>query len=106
MGLFDFFTGSSNEHHDAVYGGKHQSSFTHEAIAGAAGFEAMKAYEDKCRREGKPDNHAFAKELIAGFACAEIDKLFETKGLDYLDREEAKRKAVKQAESHYKQSYM
>jgi hypothetical protein len=24
--------------------------------------------------------HAFAKELIAGFAGAEVDKLFETKG--------------------------
>lgn len=24
--------------------------------------------------------HAFAKELIAGFAAAEVDKLFETKG--------------------------
>jgi hypothetical protein len=24
--------------------------------------------------------HAFAKELIAGFAAAEVDKIFETKG--------------------------
>jgi hypothetical protein len=26
------------------------------------------------------EQHAFAKELIAGFAAAEVDKLFETKG--------------------------
>ncbi|KAL7748256.1 hypothetical protein RI367_006442 [Sorochytrium milnesiophthora] len=106
MGMFDFFTNSSNEHHKAVYGGEHKSSFTHEAIAGAAGFEAMKAYEDKCRREGQPESHAFAKEMLAGFASAEVDKLFETKGLDYLDREEAKRKAVQQAHRYYEEQYM
>jgi hypothetical protein len=30
--------------------------------------------------------HAFAKELIAGFAGAEVDKLFETKGMSFLTR--------------------
>ncbi|KAL7751846.1 hypothetical protein RI367_002846 [Sorochytrium milnesiophthora] len=106
MGLFDFFTGSSNEHHEAVYGGKHHSSFSHEAIAGAAGFEAMKAYENHCRANGQPVSHSFAKEMIAGFAAAEVDKLFETKGLDYLDREEAKQKAIRAAETHYNNQYM
>jgi hypothetical protein len=37
------------------------------------------------------------KELLAGFAAAEVDKLVETKGLDYIDREKAKRHAVAQA---------
>jgi hypothetical protein len=31
-------------------------------------------------RTGTDIQHAFAKELIAGFASAEVDKLFETKG--------------------------
>ena len=29
----------------------------------------------------------FAKELLAGFVGAEVDKLVETKGLDYVDAE-------------------
>ena len=37
------------------------------------------------------------KEMLAGFAAAEVDKLFETKGLDYLDREKAKQMAVHQS---------
>jgi Protein of unknown function (DUF3759) len=40
-----------------------------------ASFEAIKAWEDHQRREGKTVSHGFAKELLAGFAGAEIDKL-------------------------------
>ncbi len=61
-----------------------------------------------------------AKEIIAGFAAAEVDKLFETKGesitgfdrtelttgLDAFDREEAKRHARRQAEQALDQSGM
>lgn len=39
---------------------------------------------------GKPVSHAFAKEVLAGFAGAEVDKLAETKGMDEYDRERAK----------------
>lgn len=63
----------------------------------------MRAYEQHEQREGKPANHALAKELIAGFAGAEVDKLFETKGLDYIDREKAKRHAQQQATYAYDQ---
>ncbi len=57
----------------------------------------MKAYEDHVRRTGQQVSHPLMKELLAGFAAAEVDKLFETKGLDYLDREKAKRHAIQQA---------
>jgi hypothetical protein len=40
-----------------------------------ASFEAVKAWEDHQRREGKTVNHSFAKELLAGFVGAEVDKL-------------------------------
>ena len=57
----------------------------------------MKLFEDHQRKEGetailssmnwlltiitgKPVSHAFAKELLAGFAGGEVDKLAETKG--------------------------
>ncbi|KAK0518726.1 hypothetical protein OC834_007627, partial [Tilletia horrida] len=56
-------------------------------------------------REGKPANHALAKELLAGFAGAEVDKLFETKGLDFLSREQAKRHVQQEAEQAYDQQY-
>jgi hypothetical protein len=58
---------------------------------------ALKAYEDHVRQTGEQVSHPMMKEMLAGFAAAEVDKLFETKGLDFLDREEAKRRAVQQA---------
>ena len=35
----------------------------------------------------------------------QVDKLAETKGLDYLDREKAKRQAGEQAQQMYDQQY-
>jgi hypothetical protein len=66
---------------------------------------AMKAYEDHVRRSGEQVSHPMMKELLAGFATAEVDNLFETKGLDFLDREEAKRRAVDQANHLAQQQY-
>ena len=43
--------------------------------------------------------------MLAGIAGAEVDKLFETKGLDTLDREKAKHQAKRQAEHLYEQQY-
>lgn len=40
-----------------------------------------------------------AKELIAGIAGAEVDNLFETKGLDLMDLEKAKHFAKKEAKA-------
>jgi len=55
---------------------------------------------------GKPVSHAFAKELLVGLAGAEIDKLAETKGMDFVDREKAKHHAKKQVESMYDEHYI
>jgi len=84
---------------------KHEGSFGHELIAGGASFAAFKAFEDHQRSEGKPVSHQFAKELLAGFAGAEVDKLAETKGEDAFDRERAKRQAKQQAEQMYDSHY-
>jgi hypothetical protein len=54
---------------------------------------------------GQPVSHAFAKELLAGFAGAEVDKLAETKGEDFFDRERSKHEAKKRAENLYDQHY-
>jgi hypothetical protein len=103
MGLFEHFA----QNHDEVdqASDEHKGSLTHEMIGGAAGFAAMKAYEAREAKEGKTTNHAFAKELLAGFAAAEVDKLCETKGLDFIDREKAKRQAKENAENMYSERY-
>ncbi|KAF9317760.1 hypothetical protein BG000_003904 [Podila horticola] len=93
--------GFHEDAHDQVYGGKtHHSSWTHEMIAGAAAFEAMKSYEGQAG-----GSHQLSKEIFAGLAAAEADKLFETKGLDGLDRERAKAQAQQQAEALYDQKF-
>lgn len=57
--------------------------------------QAAKAYENHCRENGKPESHAEAKEILAGFAGAFIDREFETRGLGFMDREKAKHHARK-----------
>ncbi|KIJ43839.1 hypothetical protein M422DRAFT_113924, partial [Sphaerobolus stellatus SS14] len=83
----------------------HEASLGHEAIAGAAGFAAMRAYENRLRAIGQPPHHALMKEILAGIAAAEVDKLAETKGLDFVDREKAKYMAIKQAHHLAEQRY-
>ncbi|KAI9932634.1 hypothetical protein ASPWEDRAFT_33535 [Aspergillus wentii DTO 134E9] len=78
----------------------HEASLSHELIAGAASFEAAKAYENHVAENGKPDSHATAKELLAGFAGAFVDREVETKGLDFIDREKAKHQAKEHYEEH------
>ncbi|RSH86238.1 uncharacterized protein EHS24_004476 [Apiotrichum porosum] len=106
MGLSDFFNQSQAERtiNADPNNPEHQGHLSHELIGGAAAFAAARAYEQKQEREGKPANHALAKELLAAFAGAEVDKLAETKGLSFLDREKAKHEAKKQAEAALAQS--
>ncbi|PYH81362.1 putative phosphoglycerate mutase family protein [Aspergillus uvarum CBS 121591] len=108
MGWFDF-GGDEQQAHEQLtnYDGseEHQAKFSHELIAGAASFEAMKAYEEHQERNGKPESHEMAKELLAGFAGAFIDREVETKGLDFIDREKAKRQAERQLEEASRQDF-
>jgi hypothetical protein len=55
---------------------------------------------------GEPVSHQFAKEILVGLAGAEIDKLAETRGMDFIDREKAKHHAKQQAEHMYDQHYI
>ncbi|KAI9573344.1 CipC1 protein [Boletus coccyginus] len=87
MGLLDFFQSD----HDEVH---RKGSLTHDALAGAVAYEATKAYENHLAKNGKPDTHAKAKELLAGFAAAAATQLIETKGLDAYD--EHKKKALQE----------
>ncbi|CAF1326428.1 unnamed protein product [Rotaria sp. Silwood1] len=93
--------------HEAIYGQqpRHHSSWTHELLAGGAGFAAMKAYEEYVRSTGKQLSNAEMKEMLASLAAAEIDKLFEDYGIDFLDKEAAKARSVAQAHKHAHEKY-
>jgi hypothetical protein len=104
MGLFDFL--GANDAHDDVYGGRRpHHEVTHEGGAGAAGFEAMRMYEHHREREGIPEHHELAKELLAGFATAEVDKHFEEDRYGHLSRHEARRLAREQADYLWQERY-
>ncbi|KAG1860150.1 hypothetical protein DFJ58DRAFT_779639 [Suillus subalutaceus] len=57
----------------------------------------MKAYNEHCAKNGQPANHEKAKELLAAFGGAFIDRMVETKGLDAIDRQKAKHHAKETA---------
>ncbi|KUM60252.1 hypothetical protein ACN42_g6880 [Penicillium freii] len=80
---------------------EHDPSVIHELIAGAASYEAAKAYENHVAENGEPDSHAKAKEILAGFAGAFVDREVETRGLDFFDKEKAKYDAYEQVHDAY-----
>lgn len=97
MGFFE--RRLANDAYDRIYGGgMPHREVTHELLAGAAGFEAMRLYEHHREREGIPEHHELEKELLAGFVTAEVDKHFTDDRYRHLDRREARRLAQGQAE--------
>ncbi|KAL9530395.1 hypothetical protein SMMN14_06090 [Sphaerulina musiva] len=101
--MFGF--GEARDQYSQVENNDNKAELSHEVLAGGASFMAMKMFEDRQRKEGKPVSHQFAKELLAGFAGGEVDRLAETKGADYIDREKAKHQAKRQAEELYDSHY-
>lgn len=57
-------------------------------------------------KPGKTVSHGTAKELLAGFAGAEVDKLAESKGMDEADKIKAHHHAKKNAENMYDEHYV
>jgi hypothetical protein len=104
MGLFDLL--GARGAYDQVYGGglEHRD-VTHELLAGAAGFEAMRMYEHHREREGITEHHSMGKEMLAGFAAAEVDKHFDEGRFGHLDRHEARRMARDQADFLWQQQH-
>jgi hypothetical protein len=104
MGLFDRERGEAA--YGQVYGGQApHADVTHEVLAAAAGFEAMRMYEHHREREGITEHHELGKELMAGFAAAEVDKHFEEHRYEHLEREQARQAAQQQAQYLYDQQY-
>ncbi|KAH9969736.1 hypothetical protein BC827DRAFT_1380679 [Russula dissimulans] len=83
---------------------KHEAHLSHELIAGAAAYEvdlrclAAKAYQAHQAKNGKHTSHEQAKSFAVALAAAFIDKEFETKGLDFLDKQKVKHDAQKHVE--------
>jgi hypothetical protein len=104
MGLLDMF--GARGAYDQVYGGglaHHEVS--HELLAGAAGFAAMRMYEHHREREGITEHHTLGKELLAGFAVAEVDKHFDNGRFGHLNRDQARFRAQQQADHLWQQQY-
>ena len=104
MGFFDMF-GAQDAYGQVYDDDRPRHEITHELIAGAAGFEAMRMYEHHREREGIPEHHELAKELLAAFVAAEIDKHFERGHYGHLNRHEARRLAHAQAEYLWREQY-
>jgi Protein of unknown function (DUF3759) len=104
MGLLDML--GARGAYDQVYGGgMPHHDMTHEVLAGAAGFEAVRMYEHHRQREGIVEHHELGKELLAGFAAAEIDKHMAEGRMGHLDHEQARRMARDQAHHLWQQQY-
>ncbi|CAE6419670.1 unnamed protein product [Rhizoctonia solani] len=97
MGWFDSDSDQAQAHNQVTQA-PHEAQWSHELIAGAAAYEASKAYEKHAAENGNPPDHEKAKEFIAGITGAFVDREVESKGLDFIDRERAKQDANRQAE--------
>ncbi|GMK57004.1 hypothetical protein CspeluHIS016_0308440 [Cutaneotrichosporon spelunceum] len=104
MGWFDHDDSDQRDAYNQVQNAPHEASLSHELIGGAAAFEAMRAYQNHQEANGKPQSYEIAKDLIAGFAGAEVDRLVETKGLNEFDAERAKWEAREQSQKALAQS--
>ncbi|KAI8340259.1 hypothetical protein BC941DRAFT_419935 [Chlamydoabsidia padenii] len=86
---------------DKVNEQEHKAEWTHELLAGAAGFEALHLLNKKKKEQGGEVDHALAKELLAGFASASVDGFVESKGMNWIDKQKAKHHAKEEAEKLY-----
>ncbi|KAG8987197.1 hypothetical protein FRB94_011280 [Tulasnella sp. JGI-2019a] len=84
---------------------EHKAKISHELLAAAASYEAAKAYNEHEAKNGKPQSHEKAKEIIAGLSGAFIDRMIETKGLDAIDKHKAKKDAEEQIQNQLAQHY-
>jgi Protein of unknown function (DUF3759) len=104
MGLFDRH-GARGAYDRVNDNGMPDHDVTHELLAGAAGFEAVRMYEHHREREGIVEHHPAGKEMLAGLAAAEVDKHFAARRLSHLDRDQARREAQQQADYLWQQQY-
>ncbi|KAK6815906.1 Protein of unknown function DUF3759 [Aspergillus parasiticus SU-1] len=74
----------------------HETEWSDELIGDAAAYQAANKYEEHVAANGKPASQAQAKEILRALAGASVDRIVETKGLDFIDTQKAKYLANKQ----------
>jgi len=84
--------------HTEITNAPHKAKLSHELIASGVAYEAAREYEKHVEKHGKPANHKAAVEIIAGLTGGLVDRIFETKGLDIIDKEKTKHQAKKKTE--------
>ncbi|KAI7862857.1 ricin B lectin domain-containing protein [Spinellus fusiger] len=90
----------ASEAHRQVYT-ERKAHLSHQVIAGAAGYEAVKAYIRHQESQGTPVNHQFAKKAIAGIVAAQMVKFAEEHQWSSRDKEQATREAEQAADQYY-----
>ncbi|ORX35470.1 hypothetical protein BD324DRAFT_632972 [Kockovaella imperatae] len=75
-----------------------KAHFSHEVVGAAAGYEALRAFENhEAHSTGTKVTHARAKEIVAGLASGFVVKLVEDKGLPFTS-EADKHKFIAEAQ--------
>ncbi|KAI9226790.1 MAG: hypothetical protein DHS80DRAFT_32408 [Piptocephalis tieghemiana] len=100
----------AEEAHKQVYEeektGERKAHKSHELIAAAAGYEAVKAYQKHREEKGLSHNHSTIKQIVGGLAMAEAVKLLETRGHSSSEeKQKAAAAAAAQAEAMVDQKY-
>ncbi|KAJ3012529.1 UNVERIFIED_CONTAM: hypothetical protein HDU68_001142 [Siphonaria sp. JEL0065] len=103
------FHGSNDPDYETVYTRKKKQDYTNEMLASAASIAALRLLEDHMARiKGLPkgSNRSAFRDLLVGYAAAEIVKIFEEDSLeDSYDLEEMKKLAAAQAIRNYDATY-
>jgi len=79
----------------------YQVEWVHTALAAAAGFTALRSYNDHLAAQGngnleQPDP-ATMKDRLASYASSEVDKIVVMKGLTFIDAQRVKTHAAEEA---------
>ncbi|KAF8547731.1 CipC-like protein [Imleria badia] len=81
----------TQEAYDEVINAPHKAKLSHELIAAAASYEAAKAWNQHKEKNGEEVSHGKMKQFLAAASGAFIDRMVETKGLDFVDKQKAKK---------------
>ncbi|KAK2465680.1 hypothetical protein APHAL10511_002224 [Amanita phalloides] len=79
----------------------HKAKLSHELLAAAVSYQAAKAYNEHCARNGHPNNHETATKVFAAISGAIVDRMIETKGHDFIDKRKAMHDMHKYGQTHF-----
>ncbi|KAH9002793.1 hypothetical protein EDB86DRAFT_3073928 [Lactarius hatsudake] len=99
MGWFDNHQAAKDyETYNNVEPHEHEAKLSHELISGAAAFEPKHIMIIARGTANHPPIPKPKKYWVAGLSGVAVDRLVETKGLNFIDKQKAKRRAEQHAE--------